>query len=104
MARSRANYEEHTVRSLQIGKTGAGQSTRRQKDEGGWRETMALNAERTTWQMEQRNGHSEATGRKRDGPMGVNVTKAREPLINDAGQSAQLITAALSRSLAKNTN
>lgn len=43
--------------------------------------------------------------REEEGPKrGVNVTKPREPLINDAEQSAQLITAALSRGLAKNTN
>jgi len=36
--------------------------------------------------------------------VGADVTKRPEPLINDAEQSAQLITAALSRGLAKNTN
>lgn len=36
--------------------------------------------------------------------VGADVTKRPEPFINDAEQSAQLITAALSRGLAKNTN
>lgn len=41
---------------------------------------------------------------QRDREVGADVTKRPEPLINDAEQSAQLITAALSRGLAKNTN
>lgn len=41
---------------------------------------------------------------QRDREVGADVTKRPEPLINDAEQSAQLITTALSRGLAKNTN
>lgn len=44
--------------------------------------------------------HAHTTRRE----VGADVTKRPEPLINDAEQSAQLITAALSPGLAKNTN